>query len=216
MRAGVIEVTGMVIKSMPIGERDRRVTLLTSEQGKLSFFARGAAKPGSPFMGKTRPFSYGLFRLYQGRDSFTLESTEIRNYFPELNEDLETTCYASYFLELADYFAREFAPEPRFLKLLYRSFLALKKPAIPHALTRRIFELRMLVIDGTYDPEPPLRDSDRCRYTWQYICTAPPEKLYTFTVTEEILKELGDNVDASLYRYVDREIHSLKVLKAML
>ena len=72
MRAGVIEVTGMVIKSMPIGERDRRVTLLTSEQGKLSFFARGAAKPGSPFMGKTRPFSYGLFRLYQGRDSFTL------------------------------------------------------------------------------------------------------------------------------------------------
>ena len=216
MRAGVIEVTGMVIKSMPVGERDRRVTLLTSEQGKLSFFARGAAKPGSPFMGKTRPFSYGLFRLYQGRDSFTLESAEIRNYFPELNEDLETTCYASYFLELADYFAREFAPEPRFLKLLYRSFLALKKPAIPHALTRRIFELRMLVIDGTYDPEPPLRDSDRCRYTWQYICTAPTEKLYTFTVTEEILKELGDNVDASLYRYVDREIHSLKVLKAML
>ena len=37
-----------------------------------------------------------------------------------------------------------------------------------------------------------------------------------FRLTEEILKELGDNVDASLYRYVDREIHSLKVLKAML
>ena len=51
MRAGVIEVTGMVIKSMPVGERDRRITLLTAEQGKLSFFARGAAKPGSPFMG---------------------------------------------------------------------------------------------------------------------------------------------------------------------
>ena len=53
-------------------------------------------------------------------------------------------------------------------------------------------------------------------WIWSVGCTAPPEKLYTFTVTEEILKELGDNVDASLYRYVDREIHSLKVLKAML
>jgi DNA repair protein RecO (recombination protein O) len=74
----------------------------------------------------------------------------------------------------------------------------------------------MLVTDGAYDPEPPLRDSDLCRYTWHYICTSPLEKLYTFTVTEEILKELGDNVDASLFRYVDREIHSLKVLKAML
>lgn len=216
MRAGVIEVNGMVIKSMPVGERDRRITLLTAEQGKLSFFARGAAKPGSPFMGKIRPFSYGLFRLYQGRDAFTLESAEIRNYFQELNGDIETTCYASYFLELADYFAREFAPEPRFLQLLYLSFLALQKPSIPRALTRRIFELRMLVTDGTYDPEPPLPDSSLCRYTWHYICTSPLEKLYTFTVTEEILKELGDNVDASLFRYVDREIHSLKVLKAML
>ena len=29
MRNGVQEVTGMVIKSMPVGVRDRRVTLMT-------------------------------------------------------------------------------------------------------------------------------------------------------------------------------------------
>ena len=81
MRNGVQEVTGMVIKSMPVGERDRRVTLMTMEQGKLSFFARGAGKPGSPFMGVTRPFSYGKFSLFQGRDSYSLEGAEIVNYF---------------------------------------------------------------------------------------------------------------------------------------
>ena len=106
----------MVIKSMPVGERDRRVTLMTMEQGKLSFFARGAGKPGSPFMGVTRPFSYGKFSLFQGRDSYSLEGAEIVNYFEKLSADLVTTCYATYFLELADYYAREFAPEPGILK----------------------------------------------------------------------------------------------------
>ena len=36
MRAGVIEVTGMVIKSMPVGERDRRVTRLSMESDDCS------------------------------------------------------------------------------------------------------------------------------------------------------------------------------------
>ena len=223
MRAGVIEVTGMVIKSMPIGERDRRVTLLTAEQGKLSFFARGAGKPGSPFMGVTRPFSYGRFSLFQGRDSFSLESAEIVNYFEKLSADLVTTCYATYFLELADYYAREFAPEPGILKLLYLSFLALQKPAIPQLLTRRIFELRMMVTDGSYDPQPPLYRGGRepspsgadCTYTWNYICTSPLEKLFSFSVTEAILSELGKNVDASLRKYTDRKFHSLEILEMM-
>ena len=223
MRNGVQEVTGMVIKSMPMGERDRRVTLMTMEQGKLSFFARGAGKPGSPFMGVTGPFSYGKFSLFQGRDSYSLEGAEIVNYFEKLSADLVTTCYATYFLELADYYAREFAPEPGILKLLYLSFLALQKPAIPQLLTRRIFELRMMVTDGSYDALPPLYRGGRepgasgadCTYTWNYICTSPLEKLFSFSVTEEILSELGKNVDASLRKYTDRKFHSLEILEMM-
>ena len=209
------EVTGMVIRVMPVGERDRRVTILSMEQGKLSFFARGAGKPGNPFMGATRPFSYGRFVLFQGRDSFSLESVEITNYFEEVAADVETTCFGMYFLELTDYFAREFAPEPGLLKLLYRSLLALTKPAIPRELTRRIFELRALVLDGSYDPEPPGRNAELCRYTWHYICTAPQEKLFTFTVSDEVLKELSENADISLSRFVDRKLHSLEILEMM-
>ena len=69
-------------------------------------------------MGATRPFSYGRFSLFQGRDSFSLESAEISVYFEALSSDLELACFASYFAELTDYYAREFAPEPELLKLL--------------------------------------------------------------------------------------------------
>lgn len=215
MKNGISEVSGMVIKSMPVGERNKRVTLLTLESGKLSFFVRGAEKPGNPFMGLTRPFSYGKFRVIMGNDANTLESAEISNYFTFLTDDMELTCYGAYFLELADWCAHEYAPEPALLRVLYRALTALGKPAIPRDLVRRIFELRTLVIDGAYDPEPPLRNAELCRYTWNHIISAPEEKLFTFTVTDEILAELSENVDASLKRFVDRKMNSLEILKQM-
>jgi len=217
MNSNIVEVTGIVIKSQPIGEQDKRITLLTRERGRLSFFAHGARRPGNSFMGVTRLFAYGTFHLYEGRDSYNLQAAEITNYFEDIPMNVENTCYASYFLELADYYAHEYVNEPQMLKLLYLSLTALSKPSLPHELTRRIFELRIMVIDGTYDPEPPEKEAgESCRFAWHYICTSPLEKLYTFNLSDSVMKELSANADRSLSRYVDRPIHSLQILKEML
>ena len=81
----------------------------------------------------------------------------------------------------------------------------------------------MMVTDGSYDALPPLYRGGRepgasgadCTYTWNYICTSPLEKLLSFSVTEEILSDLGKNVDASLRKYTDRKFHSLEILEMM-
>lgn len=50
------------------------------------------------------------------------------------------------------------------------------------------------------------------RYTMQYIISSPPERLYSFQVTEEVLSVLEKIMNAYMDCYIDRKFHSLKFL----
>lgn len=138
----------MVLSTAPVGEYDRRVVILTKEQGKISAFARGARRPNSPLVGAVNPFSFGEFTMYEGRSSHTIQSVKITNYFSELREDMIGAYYGFYFLEFANYYTKEQNDEREMLKLLYQTMKALTSPHIPNLLIRRIFELKALCING--------------------------------------------------------------------
>lgn len=50
------------------------------------------------------------------------------------------------------------------------------------------------------------------RYTMQYIISSPPERLYSFQVTEEVLSVLEKIMNAYMDCYIDRKFHSLEFL----
>lgn len=145
-----IVLTGMVLSATPIGEYDKRITLLTKERGKISAFARGARRPGSMLLAASSPFSFGQFEAYEGRSSYTVVKADISNYFREIAEDMADACYGFYFLEMADYYTRENSDEVHMLKLLYQSLRALGSKRFDNRLVRRIFELKAMVINGEY------------------------------------------------------------------
>lgn len=205
----------MVLKAAPVGEYDKRLVILTRERGKITAFARGAKRPGNQLMAVSRPFVFGQFRLYEGRDAYNLQSAEIRNYFDELSGDVESACFGSYFLEFADYYSRENVDGSEMILLLYQSLRALMKPSLPNTLIQLVFELRAMAINGEYTEHPAKQVSDSANYAWEFILASPVESLYTFLLTEEVQRELKQCVDANKRRFIDREFHSLEILRAL-
>lgn len=207
-------VTGMVIKSEPIGEYDRRVVILTREIGKISAFARYARKQNSKLMAPTNPFSFGQFKLYAGRSSYSMSEADISNYFEALRQDYIGAYYGMYFMEICDYYARENTDERQLLKLLYQSLRALSSLQFPDKLVRYVFELKAIMINGEFnDNLQGKKMGQSFLYTIDYIMKTPVEKLYSFTVTEEVLEEMGCFCKELCAKSWDRTFKSLEILE---
>ena len=188
-----ITTTGIVLKTEPIGEYDRRIVILTRDRGKIAAFARGARRQGNRFSATTDLFAFGEFKLYPGRNSYTVSDAVIREFFKELREDLNAALYGMYFLEIADYYTRENNDEREMLKLLYQSLRALSHPSLKNELVRAVFEIKSVVINGEFPGLPSGKKYlDSTKFSVEYIAGSSIEKLYTFTVTDEVLGELRD------------------------
>lgn len=208
-----VELTGMVLKTTPVGESDRRVIILSKERGKITAFARGARKPNSRFLAATNPFSFGTFRLYEGKDAYTLAEANIQNYFEEMRTDFDAALYGMYFLEMMDYYTRENNDECEMLKLLYQSLKALLNQNLDNRLVRSIFEMKTLVIQGEFPGLPTgLELLDTTKYTIQHIAEEPIQTLYTFKVNDQVLQELEKVSERYCKQYIDHHFHSLDMI----
>lgn len=241
-----VELTGMVLSAVPMGEYDKRIVLLTKERGKISGFAKGARRQNSPLLAAAKPFSFGTFECFEGRSSYNIYQASISNYFEVLSTDFESAYYGMYFLEIADYYTRENSDEREMLKLLYVSLRALEKKRPDRKLVRLIFELKAMTIAGEY-PQCFCctgcgstgeltgfsfeKNGMLCRqciyefhgekllestiYAMQYIISSPVEKLYTFTVSEEVLLEL-QRIMARLCRtFIDKKLKTLEIIETL-
>lgn len=143
-----VEVTGMVLVSSPIKEYDKRIELLTRERGRISAFVPGARRANSALSASAIPFTFGTYHLYEGRNSYNVQSVQIKTYFEKIAEDYDGLCHVSYFAEMARYFTRENVEAPQELLLLYMTCKAVTKGLVPLPLIRSIYEMRLMQIEG--------------------------------------------------------------------
>ncbi len=249
----LVTVQGVVLSSLPIGEYDRRIVLLTAERGKISAFARGARKPGSPFMAAVNPFVFGRFTLYEGRSSYNVNQVEITHQFIELAGCYPGIYYGYYFLELADYFGREGIDARESMNLLYLTAKALLLGSLDVRLIRCCYEMRTMAIQGLMPelsgctvchrtPEDMEKDESlffsirehglicsRCKRAADgdrplshaaylalcHMAASPLKRLYTFTLTEPVLREVMSHVFAYTAANTDKKFRSLAILESM-
>lgn len=211
----LVTVTGLVLYEASVSDYDRRIKILTKERGKITVFARGARRPNSKFLAATNPFSFGTFKLYPGKEAYNLVEAHIDNYFESMRTDFLGAMYGMYFLEIADYYARENNDDVELLKLLYQSLRAIGVEKIPNELVRYIYEIKAIVVNGEFPGV--LSDKELLvdtRYTIEYIVETKIEKLYTFVVSEEVLKQLAYCAKEYRSKCIGRHFKSLEILES--
>ncbi len=211
-----LKVTGMVIGSYPQGEYDRRVVLLTRECGKITAFVKGARRQGSRFMGTTDMFVFGNFELFVGKSSYNIQNAEILNYFEFLRTDITAAYYAMYFLELADYYSLENNDESLLLLLVYRAIQGLKSAKLDNEFVRRIFEIKLFVIEGELIPIDRIGSFPDTVYGLiDYVAESSIEKLFNIQVSPGMMTAVSDIADYERKHLVDRHLNSLEILDTM-
>ena len=208
----IVKVSGIVLSASPVGEQDKRVVLETCELGRITAFARGCRRPSSPIQAAANPFVTGEFSVVLGSSAYRLTDASVKEYFRELAALQPGVYMGFYFLDMVDYYGREGIDGTDMLNLLYVSLKALLNENFNDRLVRRIFEMKLLAINGEYTPERETM-TESIYHICRFITDSPTGKLYSFNLKEDALAELEHICDRAIQRTIDRQIKSKRIME---
>ena len=211
----IIKLNGIIVKETDYKEFDKLLTILTKEKGKINAYAFNIRKSNSKSIGKARLFTLGTFELIESKDGYSLQNVILKEDFDDLAKDYDNLCYASYFIELADYFSFENIDSSDIIDLLYFAIKALIKGVVDKKLIRRVYELKMLKYQGEYKGSDSLLDkNETLKYTWDFVITSLPQKLFTFKLSDDIFKKFESELDIEMRDKVNRKFKSLSMINS--
>ncbi len=166
----------IVLGRTDYGERDRILTLLTSDNGNLKAIAKGVRASKSKLAGGIELFAENQLTLLEGKgDLYTLVSSRMNEYFGDISKNIDSSMYAYECLKLINKLAPDRAGEEYYesLRCLLKS---LSEGKIPLAQIRIWYGLELLEIMGvspnlkTDNKNKPLSENGNYEYDFDRQC----------------------------------------------
>lgn len=127
-------VESLILRRWASGEADKRLSLLTREQGKVYALARGTRKATSKMNSLTEPLSLIRTRLIVGRANIILAQPQPLKAFPRMTMDLERLSSALALCELLDRILPESQPDDALFDFVVDLLTAMERHPYPRAL----------------------------------------------------------------------------------
>lgn len=141
------EVTGLVLKSVNLGESDRLITVFTKESGTVSAMVKGARSLKNRNMASSQQFCYSTFVLYKKGDKLWVRESNLIESFFGIRDTIEGLSLAGYIVEvLSDVTTAE--AEGELLRLALNSLYAISEKKYSLDKIKSSFEIRAMSIIG--------------------------------------------------------------------
>lgn len=158
-RPRIYNTEAIVLRTSPLGEADRLLTLFTPGLGKLRATARGVRKPTSKLGGHLDSLTRSSLTLARGQSLDTVTGADTQEAFPLVKSDLGRLSRAIYLTELVDAFNPLEAPNPPVYTLFLEGLRMLGTEADTD-LVLRYLEIQLLGLAGFL---PELQRCVECR-----------------------------------------------------
>ena len=141
-------IDGLVLREMQSGDNDRRILVLTSEEGKMWITAKGAKSVRSKYAAISHIFSYANFEFYEKNGTKWLSGGSAITVFSNLQNDLEGFSLASYIAQIADEITGEDFPAEEVLRTTLNAIYAIDKKLKPYGQIKAAYELFAANVSG--------------------------------------------------------------------
>lgn len=167
---------GIILSRTDYGERDRIITVLTKNHGKLNALAKGTRSPKSKLAGGIELFALNHLVFVKGKsDLLTLTSSRMEKYFSFIISDLDRTMVGYRAFKNINKIAPEGSGADYFQTLL-NLLGALNDKEIPLAQIKIWFDMKLLNFIGvspnikTLKNGTPLEGSKHFVYDFENQC----------------------------------------------
>jgi DNA repair protein RecO (recombination protein O) len=154
----------VLLRRIEYGDYDYIITFLSEKLGKITVIAKNAKKSIRRFQGSIDLFSHlniqVSFPKKKKKALPVLFNVDLANPFENIRVDVEKTGYASYWMEIINFYLEEQKPQPALFRLLLFSLDALNKDFISKQVINLLFQIRFMSISGF---TPDLKNCGMCK-----------------------------------------------------
>lgn len=120
------DTEGIVLRQIKTSYNRRMILLFSRRYGKISAGTSIGEKGRSKSALALRPFTYGRYELFKGRDSYNINSADVLRSFYRIGEDVDKYMQGAYVLEFTEKVLESEMPAPRLFDLLIEFFEVLE------------------------------------------------------------------------------------------
>lgn len=156
---GIIKTKGIILSESNMNDFDKMVTILTPN-GKIGCAAKGARRPKSLLMAGTQFLCFGEYLLYQGANSYHINSCETIEIFYSIRTDLDKLKYASHITKIINDVTDENQNTYRILQLFLNTLYMISETDKDLDFILSVFKLRLLCLLGF---TPNIKECINCK-----------------------------------------------------